>query len=126
MLNEFNFNKMPNTKKENNFIDPIWETPDVNGPNQNKKNDHKQDIQKLGRVDAPFNLNRSLMKTGLEMMLLRVFFDADPGPHIKKHNQGFGEQINNARQHHEGQVIGFENIKVEKTLKEGYIKQEKR
>ena len=60
------------------------------------------------------------------MVFLRVFFDADPSPYIKKHNQRLGEQINNARQHHEGQVIGFENIKVEKTLKEGSIKQEKR
>ena len=59
------------------------------------------------------------------MMFVGVFFNTDSCPDVEEHDQRFGKQINNAGQNHKGHVVGFENIKMENTLKEGDIEEDK-
>ena len=52
-------------------------------------------------------------------MFLRVFFNADTGPDKEENDKRFGEEIDDAAQDHERDMIGFKDVKFEETLQEG-------
>ena len=94
-----------NTKNKIKLVKPCRDAVCVHRSNDDKKNNEKQKIKHLRRINFVFEADGALAKRGIELMLRRKFFNAHARSDKEKDNERLCEDIQDRGKDHKGDVI---------------------